>query len=203
MDVQLFLRLYSLAKESDFLGDWMVVITNLSSTFFAVLYLGLLLTLLIKKDRKVIPAFFGPFIAFILVYAIRFFYHRPRPFMALDIESLIYHEASGSLPSMHATSAFAIAAALYYVHKKSGFFALALAALTGLSRVMVGVHFPLDILMGCLLSLFVVKGTYGFFSGNKIFHQTTGILSFFKVFNVFKALLGGFYDGSTNEKNTK
>ena len=176
MDENLFFRLYSLTMESDFLGEWMVFITNASSTLFVLIYLALLLTLLIRKNRNIVPALGGPFMAFILVYVIRIFYQRPRPFMALDIESLIYHEASGSLPSMHATSAFAIAAAVYLVHEKLGLTALALAALTGISRVMVGVHFPLDILTGALLSALVVYGAYRFFTTKRVFHKIISIL---------------------------
>jgi undecaprenyl-diphosphatase len=160
IDKTIFFRIFQLSIENPSVGDIMVVITNASSIIFALLYGLLLLSLFIRKDRKIFLALFGPMTAFLLVYGIRLFYQRPRPFIALDIESLIVHEASASMPSMHAASAFAIAMAVYYTNKSLGIIALALAALTGLSRVMVGVHFPLDILSGALLSVMVSYGIY-------------------------------------------
>ena len=179
MDESLFLRLYTFSVENQGIGNWMVWITKASSVLFAGMYLALLLTLLIKKDLKIIPAVVGPFTAFGLVYGIRLLYHRPRPFIALDIESLIYHEASGSMPSMHAVSAFAIALAIYLTHKKFGVPAMGLALLTALSRVMVGVHFPLDILTGGILSLVVLYGTY------RVFYGQNNIRRSFSIFEVF------------------
>jgi len=172
IDESLFFRLYTLSIENNVLEHWMVFITNASSLVFAGMYLALLITLFIKKDQKFIPAIVGPLLAYLSVYVIRFFYHRPRPFIALDIESLIYHEASGSMPSMHAASAFAIAMAIYWTHKKFGVPAIGLAILTGLSRVMVGVHFPLDILTGGLLSATILYGIYRVFYSRKSIRQS-------------------------------
>ncbi len=59
--------------------------------------------------------------------------------------------AHASFPSGHATTAFALAAllALLYPRWAAGF--LALAALIGLSRVVLGAHFPSDVLAGAAL----------------------------------------------------
>ncbi|SFI02051.1 undecaprenyl-diphosphatase [Tindallia magadiensis] len=155
IDEILFMNLFQLADKNDGLGDLMVAITNSSSRIFAILYMVGIGILLVKRKKTVVPFLIAPATAFITVHIIRFLYERPRPFVAMDIDSLIYHDSNGSLPSMHAVSAFVIAVAIWHVNKRAGRWALALAGITGLSRVMVGVHYPLDILIGAVLAIII------------------------------------------------
>lgn len=161
IDEFLFSILFNLSSKYELLGEIMVVLTNWSSKIFALIYVIGIVILLLNRSKKIIPFIIAPATAFIIVQLIRYFYLRPRPFLALEIESLIEHSASGSLPSMHAVSAFVIGMAIWHVNKKAGRYVLILAAITGLSRVMVGVHYPLDIVIGALLSIgisFIIFG---------------------------------------------
>lgn len=54
-------------------------------------------------------------------------------------------------PSSHAAFFSALAAALFFIHKKAGIFAGMLALIIGAARIFAGVHTPLDILGGYLL----------------------------------------------------
>jgi undecaprenyl-diphosphatase len=77
---------------------------------------------------------------------------RPRPFAAHpDIHLLIHHARDAGFPSDHATGAFAIAVALLLAHRRAGVAALILAVLISASRVMVGAHYPTDVLAGAAL----------------------------------------------------
>jgi len=69
--------------------------------------------------------------------------------------------AHASFPSGHATTAFALAAllALWYPRWAAGF--LALAGLVGLSRVVLGAHFPSDVLAGAALGMGVALVVHG------------------------------------------
>ncbi|MFD0262716.1 phosphatase PAP2 family protein [Kitasatospora indigofera] len=58
-----------------------------------------------------------------------------------------------SLPSNHTVIAFAGAAALWLVDRRLGATALVLAAALGVSRVLVGVHYPHDVALGALVGL--------------------------------------------------
>lgn len=81
-------------------------------------------------------------------------FFRPRPFVTLGIASLIGMPATAkSFPSDHATLAFAIAGTLAFAlpHRRWQFFTV--AALIALGRVMVGVHYPTDVLAGALVGL--------------------------------------------------
>jgi len=91
---------------------------------------------------------------------------RPRPFMDMD-PKIIYHlvEPSGaylSFPSNHAANNAALAtvfSAVYY-HLKFIFWGLAITVM--FSRVYIGVHYPMDVISGCILGtvygLILVKG---------------------------------------------
>ena len=56
-----------------------------------------------------------------------------------------------SFPSGHTTTSFALAIALTFRWPKLGPLVLPLAALIGLSRIVVGAHYPLDVAGGALL----------------------------------------------------
>ncbi|MDR5659944.1 phosphatase PAP2 family protein [Serpentinicella sp. ANB-PHB4] len=170
LDHRIFEFLFDFSSNSDFIGQLMITVTNLSSKIFAGIYVLFFIYLFINKKDKIIPYIIAPATSFALVHIIRLLYVRPRPFVALEIESLIYHDPSGSLPSMHAVSAFAIAMAIYLINKKFGAFMLLLAFLTGLSRVMVGVHFPMDIVIGALISVsinLIIFNLYNHFFGTR------------------------------------
>ena len=153
IDEHLFNFFFNLAAGSPLIGNIMAIITIWSSRVFAVIYLFAVVLMLAKNNKKVLPIIAAPAVTVFAVQIIRFFYLRPRPFVALEIDNLIYHTASGSMPSMHAASAFVIAAVIWCVHKKAGNILLLFAFVTGLSRVMVGVHFPADVLLGSILGL--------------------------------------------------
>ncbi len=93
----------------------------------------------------------------ILTEAIRFFYHRPRPFVVLQSVTRLIDvgqgEYFGSFPSGHATFFFALAMAMYLHDKKWGWWFFAGAMLMGVARVFAGVHWPSDVLGGALIGV--------------------------------------------------
>lgn len=77
---------------------------------------------------------------------------RPRPFDALaDMQLLVNRETSFSFPSGHASVAFALAFVVYRQDRDWGMAFLILATLVAFGRVFVGVHYPLDILVGAVV----------------------------------------------------
>lgn len=83
-------------------------------------------------------------------------FHRLRPPLADPaIHPLGSLPHSYSLPSGHAATAFAAAAAIGFLHPRLRRPLLALAAFVGLSRIWLGVHYPTDVVVGALLGVAV------------------------------------------------
>lgn len=91
----------------------------------------------------------------LIVRIIRFFYFRPRPFKALGFEPLINHLDSAALPSGHATAFFALAILMLFINKKYFWYFLVGAVVISFARVVAGIHWPADILMGVAVGISV------------------------------------------------
>jgi undecaprenyl-diphosphatase len=77
---------------------------------------------------------------------------RPRPFVSHpQIHAFLAHAADPGFPSDHATAAFAIAVVLVVRLGPRWWPVLVFAAALAVSRVLVGVHYPADVLAGALL----------------------------------------------------
>ena len=98
------------------------------------------------------------------------FVERPRPSTIAGARVIGQAPDTHSFPSGHATSSFAAATVLSFAlrRRRARLAAFVLAALIALSRVHVGVHYPLDILAGSLLGLtigVIVTGGRAWYSG--------------------------------------
>lgn len=92
----------------------------------------------------------------VITEIIRFFYHRPRPFLAHQLHQLISKNVSTwSFPSGHSAFFFAAATAIYLQNKKWGVWFFISAILMNISRIIAGVHYPSDILGGMVMGIAV------------------------------------------------
>ena len=78
---------------------------------------------------------------------------RDRPPEAIGLDALVGMPGSPSFPSGHAMSAFAAAGAVALLAPRLRWPVLGLATLVAASRVYLGVHFLLDVLVGAALGL--------------------------------------------------
>lgn len=173
MNEILFRKINGLVGQNYWLDQFMVFSAEWLAYFLILLLVTpLLLTFFIRSERisswvryallewsyykeMLVISLVSAFVSrFIFVTIIRYFYHNPRPFMALEnVNSLISHEATSSFPSGHASFYFALATGVYLYNKKLGYIYLGLAVLMGVARVFAGVHWPLDILAGAILGM--------------------------------------------------
>lgn len=170
MNKKLFLFLYGLAEKNKIIGKISIIGTKLSYYIFLTIYIifGLYVLYSTPRDNNYIiyisKYFFIPMFALIINTMLRKLLKKERPFSELGKQSLIGHKKSYSFPSNHAASAMVISIAIIYALSTVngiGILVLILAFLTGLSRIMTGVHYPLDVLGGWFVG--GVIGFIGFF----------------------------------------
>ena len=78
---------------------------------------------------------------------------RTRPYDVAEVELLVAKLHDFSFPSGHTLVSFEAATALWFYHRKWGIAAFVLAALIGLSRLYLFVHYPTDVLVGVVLGI--------------------------------------------------
>src|SRR5918999_2868202 len=83
---------------------------------------------------------------------------RGRPPEAIGFDALVGVPGSPSFPSGHAMSAFAVAGAIALIAPRLRVPVLTLAAAIAFSRVYLGVHFWIDVLVGSVLGLAIGLG---------------------------------------------
>lgn len=111
------------------------------------------------KELSVI--FFTAFGAWLIASALQDIFMIDRPFLVLDhVNTLFTKGGADSFPSGHASFFGALAVGLYFYHKKLAYLYGAGAFVIGVSRVVSGVHWPLDILAGYLLGGIIAYSMY-------------------------------------------
>lgn len=106
----------------------------------------------IEARRGAVSAAFALAIGLIVAHFLAGAVDRARPFVAHpEIHRLISHGRDAGFPSDHATGAFAIAVALLLRTRLAGGIALLLAVLIAIARVVVGVHYPSDVIGGAAI----------------------------------------------------
>ncbi|MDO9517200.1 MAG: phosphatase PAP2 family protein [Methanosarcinaceae archaeon] len=126
----------------------------LSSMGDYILWLAIFVALYLWKGKRVAFSYaFVVLVATILIFILKLFFEIPRPD---DVRFVI--EAHGySMPSGHTSRSFASAMFLHPLVNNGKFRLLIwiLAALIGLSRIFVGVHYPSDVLVGALIGCII------------------------------------------------
>lgn len=78
-----------------------------------------------------------------------------RPFVKFTDIQPLFHESSYAFPSGHSATIAALAFSVFFINKRAGYVCLIAMLLIGVSRVVAGVHFPIDILGGYALGFTV------------------------------------------------
>lgn len=157
MDHNLFLKLFSLTEHSDVLN---IMFSFFAKGFGVVLFSLVVLYIIIKTKphrqevlrigRLVVVMFSALAFSRILKLVIA----RPRPFEVLDIDPIILYGSGDSFPSGHATFYMALAIISFeYLPKSHAWTVTILAFVISISRIIIGVHFPTDIIMGWFIAL--------------------------------------------------
>ena len=129
----------------------MRIFNRMMTVLMPVAYLALLGTSLISKGTGqalytyiLVPAF-----GFVLLTLVRKWINQPRPYETWEIIPLLDKDSLGnSMPSRHVFSATIISMACLHANLLVGLVLLVLSAFLGFVRVLGGVHYPKDVLVG-------------------------------------------------------
>jgi len=164
LDVAIFRSINGLAGRD----AWRDALGVFSATYLIWILVGLIAAYSLAvwwEARGLERRFDGPIMAFRAFVAtalgwignavIGWLWLRPRPFAELsDVVKLIGKPMTQkSFPSDHATAAFALAFSVAFLRPGFGLIMLILALQVAFGRVFVGVHYPSDVLAGCLVGL--------------------------------------------------
>ena len=164
LDVRLLYLFNNLAGKSQ-IFDTLIVFLAAYLQYLLVVAFLMLLYFAVYSKREKLYIFWTTALSIIIARGliteiIRFFYHRPRPFLALTVGKLLsngwfYSDSEWSFPSGHAAFFFAMATAIYLHNKKWGVWFFIAAILMNISRIVAGAHYPSDILGGAIVGIVV------------------------------------------------
>ena len=121
-----------------------------------IVYLTLLATTYLQEGlgKQIWMYFFVPASGFVILSLLRKKLNAPRPYEVWEIVPLLDRDSPGqSMPSRHVFSATIISMACLHASLSVGVILLVLSALLGLVRVLGGVHFPKDVVVGYICGL--------------------------------------------------
>ena len=121
-----------------------------------MIYLTLLATTYLQQEfgKQILMYVFIPASGFVILSLLRKKINAPRPYEVWEIVPLLDRDSPGqSMPSRHVFSATIISIACLHASLSVGLILLVLSALLGLVRVLGGVHYPKDVLVGYICAL--------------------------------------------------
>jgi len=136
-----------------FLDSFFVSITYIGSTLFWIL---MIILFWMKNNRKIsIRLIFALLIDSLLLVFLKWFFIRPRPSARFENIEVLSEDFGPSFPSGHSERVFSSAVIIGSVYKKLRYLLFLLAVLISFSRIYIGVHYPLDSLIGSLNGIMV------------------------------------------------
>lgn len=149
----LFFQIFNLNGQSWVLDQLMIF----GSTYLIYLTLLLVLALGLKGETKEKKAFLlillGIPVAILLIKGIHLFYYENRPFVTFNFPPIVPEDINASFPSRHATISAVLAFAYTYFKSKWSPIFLFIMLWIGLSRVFIGVHYPMDVIGGFIVAI--------------------------------------------------
>ena len=121
-----------------------------------IVYLTLLTTIYFREGfgKQALMYVFIPASGFVILSFLRKKINAPRPYEEWDIKPLLDRDSPGqSMPSRHVFSATIISMACLHASLSVGVILLVLSALLGLVRILGGVHYPKDVVVGYICGL--------------------------------------------------
>lgn len=141
----------------DFQNRFFDIIFPFLRDFTFVFWFGFIIYLIIKKEKKLaLLITVGIIAGAILTFPVKYFFERQRPYEQIDSTRLIAPmEFDPSFPSGHTEMSFLAATIASKFHPEYSKYLYAFSIIVALSRIYVGVHFPIDTIGGVIIGILV------------------------------------------------
>ena len=143
-------------KNKPFLLSLLRTFNRFMTVVMPIVYLTLLAIIYLQQGfgKQILMYVFIPASGFVILSFLRKKINAPRPYEGWDINPLLDRDSPGqSMPSRHVFSATIISMACLHASLSVGVILLVFSALLGLVRVLGGVHFPKDVVVGYICGL--------------------------------------------------
>lgn len=159
LDFKLFEKINQFAGQSNLLDQLVLLFSTYGPIMFGLVFVWLWFSKSGNKYENRQIVLLAITITVIVLGAnkiIEMIYFRPRPFVTHAVHLLSdKSDLDPSFPSNHSAGSFALAFALFWKRRKIGTVLLVFAVCMALSRIFVGVHYPLDVLAGAVIAFLV------------------------------------------------
>lgn len=197
LNIQSFRFINNFGKEYTFLNPYFVFVAEYLVIFLVCATLFFWLSPRFQNKMMVISASFAFLLAELLGKIAGKLHFNYQPFVVLpNVNQLIEKAPNNSFPSDHTILFFTFCITFSLFQKRWGYAWLILAMLVGISRIWVGVHYPLDIMVSILISMTTSLLTY--------MHLTKlqFITRWLNIYNVFeKRFINFLLDFKLNKKS--
>ncbi|PEF22871.1 undecaprenyl-diphosphatase [Bacillus pseudomycoides] len=153
-NIDAFRWINDLGKQNPSLNPMMVFVAEY---MLYALVLGVLIYWFTRNNKNrmmIIQGGLAFIVAEIIGKIVGQFYSHHQSFAVLpNVNQLVEHEIDNSFPSDHTILFFSICVSIWLVRKKEGWLWLMLAFCVAISRIWVGVHYPIDVVTGALVGI--------------------------------------------------
>ena len=143
-------------EKKPFLLSLLRTFNRFMTVVMPIVYLTLLVATYFQEGlgKQIWMYFFVPASGFVMLSLLRKKLNAPRPYEVWEIVPLLDRDSPGqSMPSRHVFSATIISMACLHASLTMGMICLTLSAFLGLVRVLGGVHYPKDVVVGYICAL--------------------------------------------------
>lgn len=143
-------------ENKSFLRSLLRAFNRFMTVVMPIVYIALLATTYFQEGlgKQIWIYVFVPASGFVILSLLRKKINAPRPYEVWKIVPLLDRDSPGqSMPSRHVFSATIISMACLHASLTMGMICLTLSALLGLVRVLGGMHYPKDVVVGYICAL--------------------------------------------------